>query len=124
MPVYLYLNPKTKKVIEVVQKMNDKHEYFDGPVKCHRVLIPSAISIDGRINPFSSQDFVDKTKKKNIKYGELLDMSKELSEKRAAKTGEDPVKRAALDKYKKKIGKPHPEDLPKRIETKDYVVEF
>jgi predicted nucleic acid-binding Zn ribbon protein len=29
MPIYLYQNPETDEVLEVLQGMNDKHEYFD-----------------------------------------------------------------------------------------------
>jgi hypothetical protein len=58
-------------------------------------------------------------------YGDLLDYSAELSEKRASKDGEDPLKRKYFEEYKKKRGgKKHLKDVPKKIETKNYKIEF
>jgi hypothetical protein len=60
------------------------------------------------------------------KYGDLLDYSSELSDRRAALAGgEDPLKRKYFNDYKKKTnGKKHLKDMPKKIETKGATIEF
>ena len=76
-------------------------------------------------NPFDNNAFVEKTGKMKGTYGDLLDYSAELSERRAALTGkEDPVKRKYFDDYTKKTGKKHLRDRPKKIETKNATIEF
>ena len=38
MPVYIYQNPKTKEVVELVQSINDAHDYTDeSGLKCNRM---------------------------------------------------------------------------------------
>jgi len=59
-------------------------------------------------------------------YGDLLDYSSELSEKRAEQAGGvDPLKRKYFDEYKKKTGgKRHLKDVPKKVDTKNATIEF
>jgi hypothetical protein len=48
----------------------------------------------------------------------MQDISREMSEKRAAKDGKDPVREKWLDNYEKsRNGKKHFERIPKVIET-------
>jgi hypothetical protein len=110
MPLYLYQNPKTQKIVEVIQSCKEKHEYFDSDgVKYERVWTVPNASIDTRYDENSSNDFLDKVKnKRGGTVGDLWDKSAELSAKREKSRGFDPVKQAALDKYKKRTKKEHP----------------
>jgi hypothetical protein len=120
MPIYEFEHPKTKKRLLVIQKMDDVHEYTDERgVKWSRVFgIPNA-KIDADIDPFSERAFMEKTKNFKGSVGDLFDMSRELSEKRAIKrNGKDPVKDKTVTTYEKKTQKAHPlkQDKKKKIE--------
>lgn len=124
MPVYVYRHPKTKKCIEVVQKMNDKHEYMDeAGVIYERVFLSPRTSVDTQIDAFSQSDFMRATNK-NMTIGDMMDESSRLSEVRAKKAGRDPLKQKLFDNYKKSTGKNHPEDKPKKIETPHFEIEL
>lgn len=129
MPIYLYENQETGEVHEVFQNMKDPHVYFgpngdeDGWKRIYTV--PQA-SIDSKIDPFKSTDFVHKTAAKKGTYGDLLDRSKELSEKRAdLNGGVDPVKQDYFKKYsEERNGAKHMLDRPSKIEGKNFTAEF
>ena len=96
MPLYVFKNPNTSEVIEVVQSMKEEHVYIDAEgLEWERVWVNPNMAIDTDIDPFSEKDFAEKTKnQKNSTVGELWDQSRELSEKRAKVTGgEDPVRK-------------------------------
>lgn len=60
--------------------------------KWKRIIIePPRAQVDSisKINPDSAEDFVKKTANHKGTYGDLLDLSKELSEQRAEKHGRD-----------------------------------
>ena len=105
MPNYLFENDKTKEVKEFFFHMNDE-KIVRGWT---RILTVPNTSIDTQINPNSSSDFINNTKGKNYSIGDLWSKSAELSEKRGGDDN-DPVKKKALDSYKKKTGKPHPSE--------------
>lgn len=116
MPIYLFQNPKTKEVIEVVQSMKADHVYTseDG-TKWERIFtVPNAAIDSGDIDPYSKQDFLKATEKKGITCGEMFDLSAEMSQKRQAKDGKDKIKEKTQKEYKKKTGKAHPEAIKKR----------
>lgn len=115
MPIYLFENPKTKEVIEVVQRMNEEHIYIVKGVKWNRVFTKPSASIDTQIDPNSSRDFIEKTKNKNYSIGALWDKSAELSEKRAKVDGIDPIKEKEIKKYEDKTKKKHPSKIKKDI---------
>ena len=55
----------------------------------------------------------------------MMDLSSELSEKRAESHGkEDPVKRQMFNDYNKRVGKKHLLDKPKVIETSKVKIEL
>lgn len=111
--IYIYQHPDSGEIREINQAMNDVHEFVDEfGVKWNRVFtIPNA-AVDSKIDPFSSRAFLDKTKQKG-KVGDLIDRSKELSEKRKDKLGYDPVLKKEVDKYKKQFNIKHPSEIKK-----------
>lgn len=104
MPNYLYKNPKTGEVREVFQKMNEEHSYSTEGVEWQRVFTVPQASIDTKVNPFSTNKFVDQTAKKKGTMGNLWDYSKEMSEKRKDKEGYDPMKAKAAEQWSKDRG--------------------
>ena len=114
--IYIYKHPKKEKYIEVIQSVNEKHEYFDkNGVKWERVFTVPNIGIDTKLDPFSEKQFLEKTRVNKGKLGDLMDRSRELSDKRADKNGGiDPVREKFFKEYsKKRKNKLHPSD-PKR----------
>lgn len=112
MPLYSYSNPKTGEIKDIVQGMNDEHVYIEDGVKWDRVFSKPQASVDTKIDPFSSQDFSNKTSSKKGTLGDIFDLSKEASIKRSEKIGFDPVKEKYYEDYsKKRGGKPHPDKL-------------
>jgi len=103
MPLYTYEHPETGEEIDIVQTMNEDHVYMDeSGVKWKRVFSSPNASIDSQVDPFDSKGFVEKTGAAKGTYGEMLDRSKELSEKRKNKLGYDPVQKKYFENYKKK----------------------
>ncbi len=72
----------------------EKHNYEKDGIKWNRIFtVPNAtISSSTNLNPHDSKAFVEMTKNKKGNYGDLLDLSKELSEKREKQMGKDSVK--------------------------------
>lgn len=116
--IYIYKHPKKEKYLEVVQGVHEVHEYFDKKgLKWERVFTAPNIGIDTKIDEFSQAQFIDKTKNAKGSIGDLMDRSRELSEKRASRNGGvDPIKQKFFDNYaKERKNKRHPSD-PKRYE--------
>jgi hypothetical protein len=115
----LYSDPKNpKKVVSVVQGMNEKHTYeTDGKAWNREYTIPKA-SIDTQIDPFSQKQFVQKTDGKVGSMGDLWDKSAELRRKREEISGtQDPVRKKYLESYsKKRRGMAHPDSEKPSIE--------
>lgn len=110
--------------------MNDVHEYFgDGESPengWERVYTVPTASIDTNQDPFSVNQFLDVTKNKKGTYGNMLDYSKELSEKRASIIGgQDPVKEKYYEQYSKdRRGAKHPDKMNKTFENKHVKVDY
>jgi len=82
-----------------------------------RVYHAPLAAIDTKLDPRDKNAFVRRTEK-YTKLGEMQDISREMSEKRAAKDGKDPVREKWLDNYEKsRNGKKHFERIPKVVET-------
>jgi hypothetical protein len=129
MPIYLYQNQKTKEIKEVIQSMNEEHVYFgeNGKEKnWNRIFTIPTASIDTKQDPFNQNQFLDRTKNKKGTYGNMLDYSKELSEKRASITGgKDPIKEQYYKQYSKdRRGAKHPDQMPKTFENKNVKIDF
>jgi hypothetical protein len=119
MPLYLFKNPKTGKVISVFQGMNDEHNYSEDGIKYERVFTVPNAQIDTEFDVDSSSKFVEKTGRMKGTLGEIWDYSEELSKKRASKYGgTDPLRKKAEEKYSKKRkgmkykSKVNPSELP------------
>jgi predicted nucleic acid-binding Zn ribbon protein len=113
MPIYLYQNPNTGKVIEVFQAMKDDHIFFDEDgVEYKRVFTAPNYAIDSKIDPFSAKDFTEKTRNKKGTIGDLLNQSKELSEKRGGESN-DPVLKKYLSSYQQEKGVKHTSQVKK-----------
>jgi hypothetical protein len=115
MPIYIYEHPDTGETKEIVQRMMEKHEYFEDGKEWKRVFeSPQASTgtIIGNLDPTDKKKFIEKTGQiRNITQGDLWDISAGLSEKRAKTFGKDPVKEKAFKDYKKKThGSSHPND--------------
>ena len=109
MPIYEFRHPGTGEVIEVVQKMLECHVYVgeDG-TEWERVWNNPNAAIDSALDPFSAKDFVKHTAKKGMSAGDMMDLSKDLSNKREKARGLDPIKNKTVTDYEKKTRKPHP----------------
>jgi hypothetical protein len=111
MPLYIYEHPDGRQRVEVIQKMTDEHKYVFEGVEWHRVFEVPQAAVDSisTIDPFSKQQFMDRTAKlRGVTQGDLWDLSGELSKQRAKKLGKDPVKEKAEKAYEHRTGKPHP----------------
>lgn len=128
MPIYVYQNPETDELIEVIQGMNEKHVYFDNNgLEWKRVFLSSQLNTQGTIDHWSSNDFINKTANTKGSYGDLMDRSAELSEKRANDNGGiDPVKQNYFKNYAdSRKGTLHPKDPRiKKKENKNYKIDF
>jgi len=116
MPIYLFKNPKTGSIKEVVQRMSENHTYSENSVEWQRIFTIPQSSIDTHIDAFSESGFRDKTSNKKETLGDLMDRSKELSEKRKDIAGEDPVQKKFFEDYSKtRKGKKHVKDPSREI---------
>lgn len=129
MPLYLYQNEKTKEIREIFQSMNEVHEYNGekgNEKNWKRIFTVPQASVDTKQDPFSTNDFLDRTKSKKGTYGNMLDYSRELSEKRSSIVGgKDPIKENYYKNYsKQRNGAKHPDTFKKSFETKNFKVEI
>ena len=105
MPLYIFENHQTGDIKEIIQEMNDVHEYYEDNIKWDRIFtIPNAFVLGSPVDPHSATDFARETYEKKGTYGDLIDRSAELSEKRAQRHGEDPIKKASEKKWSEDRG--------------------
>jgi|TARA_R110001583_G_scaffold12547_3_gene55617 hypothetical protein len=127
MPVYVYKHPDEEEYREVFQGMNDEHSYEEGGINWERVFLAPNASVDSDIDPFSNQSFIDATYKKKGTYGDLLDYSKEQSERRATqRDGVDPVKEQYYKNYAaERGGKKHIREIKEKgYESKNVKIDY
>lgn len=102
MPLYTYINDDTGESVDIFQGMNDNHTYSKDGKEWRRVFYSPCGIVDGKIDAWSVNKFVEKTSKPDT-YGALIDRSRELSEKRAKDAGGiDPIKAKTETEYSKK----------------------
>ena len=83
MPVYIYKHPKKEEYIEVIQSMNEDHVYFDEDgLEWNREFTNPQLNCESNIDPFDNNAFIEKTGKMKGTYGDMIDLSSEMSEKR------------------------------------------
>ena len=125
MPIYVYKHPEEELYEEVVQGMNDPHTFSKDGVEWQRVFLSPNMAISSDDNPFDSNAFLQKTANMKGTFGDMMDYSSELSEKRAAaRGGEAPLKRKLYDDYEKRVGKKHVADKNKSFENKGLKIDF
>lgn len=128
MPAYIYKHPDLDEYVEVIQRMNDEHVYFDEEgVQWKRVLTPPQVNAEriGTINPFDTQKAAEITGRRKGTIGDLWDSSRELSQRREDKLGhEDPIKRNYFKQYEKQNKVKHFYDKPTKIEKKGFTIDF
>jgi hypothetical protein len=111
MPLYTYINPKTKQTIDIVQSVHDEHIYIDkNGLEWNRVFTAPEVNTHGTLKAETTdKQFSEYTKNQKGNIGDLWDRSNELSEKRKKVYGQDPVKKKYYDNWsKKRKGKVHP----------------
>ena len=65
MPLYTFEHPNTGKTIDIMMGMNDDKTFIDeNGLKWNRVFLSPNAAIDSNVDPFSSNDFVNKTNNK------------------------------------------------------------
>tara|TARA_B100000519_G_scaffold169539_1_gene154782 strand:+ start:2674 stop:3060 length:387 start_codon:yes stop_codon:yes gene_type:complete len=127
MPIYVYKHPEKDEYREVFQGMNDEHVYQEDGVEWQRVFLSPNASIDNSIDPFSKQQYMDATYNKKGTLGDAMELSAELSAKRAERAGgKDPVKEKFYDNYaKERGGAEHPSRIREQgYESKNVKVEY
>lgn len=117
MPFYLFENESTGETKEIFFHMDDEKRYSENGKEWKRIYLSGNAAVDTKIDPNDPKEFVRKTSLKKGNLGELMDQSKELSEKREKSRGKDDIKEKYFENYsKKRRGIKHPED-PRRKRT-------
>ena len=134
MPLYEFEKVSDPKITETfyfpckdAPKIGGFHTDENG-VEWKRILTVFNAPMDtvASIDPFNQNDFIEKTGKKKGTFGDILDASKELSEKRKKERGEDPVQKKYFEEYKKKRhGVQHLEERrQKKVEKNDFTISY
>jgi len=106
MPYYTFSHPESGETQDLFFHMNDEKIFVDeNGIKWVREFTVPQASIDTNIDPFSKRAFMDKTNKAGT-FGEMFDLSKELSEKRGGPKN-DPIKKQYSNEWKTKRNLKH-----------------
>jgi hypothetical protein len=120
MPFYDFLNKETGEIKSIFFHMNDEKKHIDenGREWERQFTSPNAtVSSSTNLNPHDSKAFVEMTKNKKGNYGDLVDLSKEMSEKREKQMGKDPIKEKKFKEYAAtRNGKEHPLKKQERLD--------
>jgi hypothetical protein len=101
MPIYTYEHPKTGKTIDINQSMVDDHVYFDKDgVQWRRIFHPVSFGFDTKLDPHDPKAFIKKTEKGGT-LGDIMDLSREMSERRGGDKNDEVKAKHAKDKEKK-----------------------
>lgn len=108
MPQYSYQSPAGE-IKDVIQTMSEPHVYEENGIKWTRIFTVPQGNADARIDPFDNKGFVERSGKKRGTVGNLIDASKEASEKRKKIIGTDPIRKEYYDNWSKaRNNKKHP----------------
>jgi hypothetical protein len=127
MPVYIFKHPNKEYYKELFFNMNEEKFYTDEDGNdWQRVYTTPQLSTEGTIDPWSENDFMNKTADSKGTIGDLMDRSQELSMKRAeANNGVDPVKENYYKNYsKERGGAVHPDKQKKTFENKHIKIDL
>jgi hypothetical protein len=103
MPIYIYRHPTKNIIKEVIQGINDKHEYVEDGVIWLRVFTIPEVNTNSKLTAESTaKDFAEYTKNHKGNVGDLWDRSAELSQKRERIYGKDPIKEKYIKASSKK----------------------
>lgn len=101
MPIYTYQHPNNGQTIDVNQSMSEEHVYFDeNGVKWDRVFYPVTFAFDTKVDPHDPKAFVKKTEKGGT-IGDIMDLSKEMSERRGGDKNDEVKVKYSQEKEKK-----------------------
>lgn len=102
MPLYTFEHPTTGEQQDIIFSINDDKIFVDeSGIKWNRIFLAPNVSVDAGIDPFSKNQFLDKTNKQGT-VGEIMDISREMSDKRKSKLGYDPIQKEYFKKYSEK----------------------
>tara|TARA_R110000824_G_scaffold14858_5_gene62890 strand:- start:28311 stop:28667 length:357 start_codon:yes stop_codon:yes gene_type:complete len=113
MPIYSFEDPGSGTILDLFFGMDDDKKYVDeSGVEWRRIYGSPQLNTMGSIDPWNSNDFINKTSSTKGAMGDLMDRSKELSNKRASENnGVDPVKQQYFKNYSnERKGAKHMED--------------
>lgn len=115
MPYYDFLNKKTGEIKSLFFRMNEEKKYIDSDgFEWERQFSIPCASIDTKNDPLDHKKNLQKIHNTKGTVGDMMDFSREQSEKREEKLGSDPLRNKVYENYKNKTGRDHPE---KRKET-------
>lgn len=121
MPIYTYEHPKTKKLIDIQQSMSEEHVFIDeNGLKWNRVFYPTHFAFDTKLDPHDPRAFVKKTEKGGT-LGDIMDLSKEMSERRGGDKS-DEIKMNYSKEKQRKLNQKRLENL--KEERKKQLEEF
>ena len=133
MPLYSFVkvsDPNVKEdvffTMKEVPKVSEIIKDDDG-VEWKRVFTLPYAGVDTQIDHNNPNDFIEKTGKKRGTYGNILDASKKLSEKRAKeRDGVDPVQQKFFKNYsKERFGIQHLEEKKKtKVDKADFSISY
>ena len=108
--IYKFRNTQTDEIVEVEMSMKDYTPYKGKSGEedvWERVYetpqINMGVSTAKSLDPWSRNDFINRTKDMRGNYGDIMDHAKEMSEKRKSKRGYDHIGEAHEKKRQKEI---------------------
>lgn len=122
MPVYSFASLEGKEISVLVR--------LDEPDKARQVQIVDGVTykriysaplaaVDTVKGSLEQRDFNRVTQNKNLKVGDMWEISQEMSKDRADKNGGyDPVREKMYDKHLKEFGKPHKDVIDRNVREK------
>lgn len=122
MPVYSFASLEGKEISVLVR--------LDEPDKARQVQIVDGVTykriysaplaaVDTVKGSLEQRDFNRVTQNKNLKVGDMWEISQEMSKDRADKNGGyDPVREKMYDKHLKEFGKPHKDVIDRNVKEK------
>lgn len=119
MPIFLYRNPNTNEIREIIQSVHEEHIYKDesGLVWEREFTIPHA-AIDTKNDAFDDKKNLQKIANSKGTIGNMQDYAAEQSAKREEKLGIDPIKEKMYKKYSEtRGGKMHPLQRAEKVKA-------